>query len=121
MPSATSDAKVLYAPTDEAQLERVAASLGGRSTGATRHISLNAEDVEQDLARLVLTVIELLRQVVEKQAVRRVEGGNLTSDQIERLGQTLIALESRMDDLKKIFRLDDRDLSLNLGLLSELL
>ena len=77
--------------------------------------------MERDLARLVLTVIELLRQVIEKQAMHRVENGTLTEDEIERLGQTLIALENRMDDLKAIFGLQAKDLTLDLGPLGDLL
>ncbi|HYY05110.1 MAG TPA: gas vesicle protein K [Candidatus Limnocylindria bacterium] len=79
------------------------------------------EDVARGLAQLVLTVIELLRQLMERQAVRRVEAGGLTDDQIERLGQTLMALEQRMDELKQDFGLRDEDLNLDLGPLGNLL
>jgi hypothetical protein len=79
------------------------------------------EDVARGLAQLVLTVIELLRQLMERQAVRRVEGGGLTDEEIERLGQALMALEQRMDELKEEFGLRDEDLNLNLGPLGNLL
>ena len=79
------------------------------------------EDLARSLARLVLTLIELLRQLMERQAIRRVEAGGLSEDQIERLGQSLIALEQRMDELKVSFELADDDLNLNLGPLGNLL
>jgi CRISPR/Cas system-associated endonuclease Cas1 len=79
------------------------------------------EHVERGLAQLVLTIIELLRQLMERQAIRRIEAGGLTDEQIERLGQTLMALEERMEELKEHFELTDRDLNLDLGPLGRLL
>jgi hypothetical protein len=79
------------------------------------------EDVARGLAQLVLTLIELLRQLMERQAIRRIDAGGLTDDQIERLGQALMALEERMEDLKTEFGLSDEDLNLNLGPLGNLL
>jgi Gas vesicle protein K len=81
----------------------------------------DGEDVGRGLAQLVLTVVELLRQLMERQALRRVEAGGLTDDQIERLGQTLMALEQRMSELKQDFGLTDEDLNLDLGPLGNLL
>jgi Gas vesicle protein K len=79
------------------------------------------EDLARSLARLVLTLIELLRQLMERQAIRRVEGGGLSEEQIERLGRALIGLEQRMEELKASFELADDDLNLNLGPLGNLL
>jgi hypothetical protein len=79
------------------------------------------EDVARGLAQLVLTVIELLRQLMERQAVRRVEAGGLSDEEVERLGQALMALEQRMEELKRDFGLTDEDLNLNLGPLGNLL
>jgi hypothetical protein len=79
------------------------------------------EDVARGLAQLVLTVIELLRQLMERQAVRRVEAGGLSDEEVERLGQALMALEQRMEELKQDFGLTDEDLNLNLGPLGNLL
>lgn len=79
------------------------------------------EQVERGLAQLTLTVVELLRQLMERQALRRVEGGTLSDDAVERLGTTLEGLELRMRELKDIFGLDDSDLNLNLGPLGNLL
>ena len=79
------------------------------------------EDLERGLAQLVLTLIELLRQLMERQAVRRIDAGGLSDDQIERLGQALMGLEQRMDELKDIFGLSADDLNINLGPLGDLL
>ena len=113
--------KVLYAPAEEGGLERLVEAFSEDRATPPRRITVDAQKVERGLARLVLTVVELLRQVIEKQAVRRVENGTLTDDEIERLGQTLIALEKRMDELKVIFGLQGEDLTLNLGSIDDLL
>ncbi|WP_205091495.1 gas vesicle protein K [Thalassobacillus pellis] len=84
-------------------------------------INLDPEGAEQGLAQLVLTVIELLRQLVERQALRRVDGGTLTEEEIERLGVALMNLEVKMDELKDIFELEDDDLNIDLGPLGNLL
>jgi hypothetical protein len=83
-------------------------------------INADPEKVEQGLARLVLTVIELLRRVLEHQAVRRMDGGGLTDEQVERLGLALLRLNERMGDLKQTFGLTDEDLGIDLGPLGEL-
>ena len=84
-------------------------------------INANPDTVEHDLARLVLALIELIRRLLEKQALRRVEAGSLSEDEIERLGQTLLKLEQKMDELKTTFGLQDEDLDLNLGPLGDLM
>lgn len=84
-------------------------------------INLDPQGAEQGLAQLVLTVIELLRQLVERQAIRRVDGGTLTEEEIERLGVALMNLEVKMDELKEIFELEDEDLNIDLGPLGNLL
>jgi CRISPR/Cas system-associated endonuclease Cas1 len=79
------------------------------------------EDLARSLARLVLTLIELLRQLMERQAIRRVEDGDLSDEQVERLGRGLMALERRMEELKEEFGLAGEDLNLDLGPLGRLL
>ncbi|MFF5703795.1 gas vesicle protein K [Streptomyces sp. NPDC012794] len=86
-----------------------------------RRVELDPDTVERELGRLVLTVIELLRQLMERQALRRVEAGDLTEDQEERLGQTLMLLEDRMDLLRTRFGLAPEDLNIDLGPLGKLL
>lgn len=79
-------------------------------------VELDPEKVEKGLVRLVLMLIETLRQVIERQAIRRVEAGSLTDDEVERLGLTLLRLEEKMEELKRHFGLDDADLALKLHL-----
>ena len=97
----------------EAALEALARALPER-------INADPEKVEQGLARLVLTVIELLRRVLEHQAVRRMDGGSLSDEEIERLGLALLKLNERMDELKATFGLTDEDLNIDLGPLGRL-
>ena len=78
-------------------------------------ISADPEIVENGLAKLVLSIIELIRRLLEKQALRRMDGGNLTEEEIERLGNALMKLEEKMAELKRAFGLSDEDLNLQLG------
>ena len=78
-------------------------------------ISADAEIVENGLAKLVLSIVELVRRLLEKQALRRMDGGNLSEEEIERLGNALMKLEEKMADLKRTFGLSDQDLNLKLG------
>lgn len=82
---------------------------------------LDSGQVEQGLAKLVLTIIELLRQLMERQAMRRVENDSLTDEQLEELGLTLMRLEEKMQELKIIFGLENEDLNIDLGPLGKLL
>lgn len=91
---------------------------GRRRSG---RLSVDPEDASRGLAQLVLTVVELLRQVMERQAIRRMESGSLTDEQVDRLGETFMRLAERMDELKEHFGLDDDDLNLDLGPLGRLL
>jgi CRISPR/Cas system-associated endonuclease Cas1 len=84
-------------------------------------IEADPESVERGLASLVLTIIELLRQLMERQALRRVDHGDLTDEQVERIGRTLLALERRMGELRDHFGLSAEDLNIDLGPLGPLL
>ncbi|MFC3040367.1 gas vesicle protein K [Virgibacillus xinjiangensis] len=84
-------------------------------------IHIDSDSAEEGLAQLVLTVIELLRQLVERQAIRRVDGGTLSEEEIENIGVALMNLDMKMDELKDIFGLDDEDLNIDLGPLGNLL
>lgn len=84
-------------------------------------INIDPKNVEKGLAKLVLTLVELIRKLLEKQAMRRVEAGSLTDEEIERVGETLMKLENKMKELKEIFGLKDEELNLNLGPLGDLL
>jgi hypothetical protein len=89
--------------------------------GLKRRVNADRENLEQGLAQLVLTLIELLRQLMERQAVHRVDAGTLSTEEIERLGRVFMALEERMQELKQAFGLEDEDLNLNLGPLGNLM
>ena len=102
-------------------LREIAGELEHVGDAFPRRVNADPEQVERGLAQLVLTLVELLRQLMERQALRRMEGGTLTDEQIERLGQTFMKLEQRMEELKEHFELTDRDLNLNLGPLGNLL
>ncbi|WP_369192595.1 gas vesicle protein K [Streptomyces sp. R08] len=82
---------------------------------------MDKDTVERDLVRLVLTVVELLRQLMERQAIRRVERNNLTEEQEERIGMTLMILDDRMTALRERYDLSPEDLNLDLGPLGPLL
>ena len=84
-------------------------------------LDADPESVEKGLVQLVLTLVELLRQLMERQAIRRVEAGGLTDDEVERLGRTLMLLEQRMEELREHFGLEPEDLNIDLGPLGRLL
>ena len=86
-----------------------------------QRVEADRDNVEKGLAQLVLTLVELLRQLMERQALRRIEGGSLSDDEVERLGETFMLLEQRMEELREIFDLEKEDLNLDLGPLGRLL
>lgn len=93
-----------------------------RLDGALRQrVNAKRDNLEKGLAQLVLTLIELLRQLMERQALRRIEGGSLTADEVERLGETFMLLEERMNELKEAFEIEDEELNLDLGPLGRLI
>jgi len=94
-------------------LEEVAEALPPR-------LNTDPDKVENGLAKLVLTLIEVLRKVLEHQAVRRMEGGHLSDAEIEKLGVALLRLNDRMQEMKGIFGLTDEDLQIDLGPLGKL-
>ena len=102
-------------------VDRLARKLGDAASPFPRRVNADPEGVERGLAQLVLTLIELLRQLMERQALRRMEQGSLDDEQIERLGLTFMRLAERMEELKAEFELADDDLNLDLGPLGSLL
>ncbi|MEM0986759.1 MAG: gas vesicle protein K [Pseudomonadota bacterium] len=85
-----------------------------------RDIKLDPENVERDLPKLVLTLIEFLRQLMEAQAIRRMESGSLTEDEEERLGTTLMKARERLLEVAEKFGLEPEELTLDLGPLGRL-
>jgi len=112
----SADPEIETAHTEEfvEQLRKVTDTLPSR-------INVDAQSVEQGLAKLVLTLIEFIRRLLEKQAVRRMEGGDLSPEQIEELGLALMKLEAKLQELKKQFGLADEDLNLDLGPIGRLI
>ena len=96
------------------ELERVRGVLPDR-------VDVDPEGVEQGLAKLVLTLVEFLRQLLERQAIRRMDGGTLTDDEIERVGLALMRLEAKVREMAEAFGLDPDDLNLGLGPIGKLL
>lgn len=88
---------------------------------AKRRFGTDPDNVERDLAALVLTIVELLRQLMERQALRRMDRGDLTEPELDELGRTLMLLEQRMVELREQFGLRPEDLNLDLGPLGRLL
>jgi hypothetical protein len=93
----------------------------GLSSSVGERIDCSPENVEQGLAKLVLGLIELLRQLLERQAIRRMEGGSLNDEQIEQMGEALMKLEATLARLATEFGLTPADLNLDLGPLGRLL
>ena len=91
------------------ELEELRAELARVSAVLPKRIDIDPEDVERSLAGLVLGLVELLREVLERQAVRRMEGGTLSDDEIERVGLALMRLERKVRELADEFGLKDSD------------
>ena len=104
----------------ESREDPAVAALHAIARSLPERINADPEHVEQGLARLVLTVVELLREVLEHQAIRRMDGGTLSDEEIERLGLALLKLNHRMGELKATFGLTDEDLNIDLGPLGRL-
>ena len=97
------------------------AELAEIAEGLPRRIDVDPDGVERDLSKLVLTLIELLRRVVEHQAVQRMDDPDLTEEQIERMGTALWRLEEKMQEIKRVFGLADEELNIDLGPLGRVL
>ena len=84
-------------------------------------IDLSDKNSKNGIAQLFLTIIELIRQLMEKQAMRRVENNSLDEEQIEKLGATFMNLKQEIDKLKAYFNLEDNDLDVDLGAIGHLI
>ena len=95
--------------------------LNATASGAVQRLDCSPENIEQGLAKLVLGLVELLRRLLERQAIRRMEGGSLTERQVEDMGKALMLLEQKVMELATAFGLKPEDLNLELGPLGKLL
>jgi hypothetical protein len=84
-------------------------------------IAVDPDDVERGLAKLVLTIVDFVRQLLERQAIRRMEAGSLTEAEVERVGVALMRLEEKVGEMAGRFGIERRDLTLRLGPLGDLL
>lgn len=111
-----------YLPPARADARRRMPVPGGQRKPAPRlRMEADPETVERGLVTLVLTLVELLRQLMERQSLRRVELGDLSDEKTEQIGQTLMALDHRMSEIVDYFGLTREDLNIDLGPLGSLL
>ena len=115
----TPSSKVLWAAQEGGSFENVGASSPG-TAGLPSRVDLDPDSVDRGLTKLVLSIVDLIRQLLERQALRRVDSGRLNEAEIERLGETLMRLDERMQELKTAFGLSDSDLRLELGSVEDL-
>jgi hypothetical protein len=90
-------------------------------TGHLRRLNLDQDNVKNGLGQLVLTLVKLLHELLERQAIRRIDSGSLSDDDVERLGVTLMKQAEEIERLRKEFNLEEEDLNLDLGPLGKLL
>lgn len=100
--------------------KEISAGLQDAAAAVPGRIECTPETIDQGLAKLVLSLIELLRQLLERQAIRRMEGGSLSDAQVEQMGESLMKLESKICELSEHFGLSPADLNLDLGPLGRL-
>jgi hypothetical protein len=105
----------------EETLERLTAELRELAPALPARLDASPDDIEAGVAQLVLTLVEFVRQVLEHQAVRRMEGGTLDDDEMENVGLALMRLEERLDEIRRVFGIEKDDLNIDLGPLGRLL
>jgi hypothetical protein len=106
---------------DGDDLEQFAADLREIAPALPLRIDATQDDIDAGLGRLVLTLVEFLRRVLEHQAVRRMEGGSLSDEEVEQIGLALMRLQERMEEIRTVFGVDGEDLNIDLGPLGRLL
>jgi (p)ppGpp synthase/HD superfamily hydrolase len=97
-----------------------AAALLDRIDRGPQRIEANEENAGKGIAKLVLSLVELVRRLLERQAIRRMDAGTLTDEQIERMGQTFLKLADKLAELRSAFDLEHEDLELAIGSVSDL-
>jgi gas vesicle protein GvpK len=114
-PSPLASLEVQEIESLRAELDRLA------SSSSPPRWNADPEDVRRSVAKLVLTLVEFIRQVLERQAIRRMEAGTLTGEQTESVGLALMRLEETVRDLGAQFGLEPGDLNLDLGPIGKLM
>jgi gas vesicle protein GvpK len=95
--------------------EQLREKLELRRSAIPERIAADSEAIENGLAKLVLSIVELVRQLLERQAIRRMDAGRLSEQEIEQVGLALMKLEEKMEEMKQVFGLTSEDLNLSLG------
>jgi hypothetical protein len=107
---------------DRAYIEKLQKEIKAAEENIPRLINANSpRETEQGLAKLILSIVELIRKLMEKEAFRRVRKGSLSPVEIQKLGLSLKAVGKKMQEIQAIFGIEDRDMNLNLGPLGDLL
>lgn len=92
-----------------------------KDNGLSTRLNIDKDDVTKGLGRLVLTVVEFIRELLERQAIRRMESGSLSNKEVDDLGLTFKKLNEKMEELKAFFGIEDEELNIDLGPLGKLL
>ena len=103
------------------ELDALRAEIERQAAAAAPRWNADPEEVQKSVARLILALVEFLRKLMEKQAIRRMEGGSLSDEEIERLGTALMRQAEEIERLRLEFGLTEEDLNLDLGPLGKLL
>jgi hypothetical protein len=117
----TDDAQRITEPAIRGELDRLRAELREVAPTLPTRLDASPDDIDAGLGKLVLTLVEFLRQILEHQAIRRMESGTLDDEQMERVGLALMRLEERLDEIRVAFGLEQDDLNIDLGPLGRLL
>ena len=103
-------------------IERLQREIKKTEENIPKIINANSpRETEQGLAKLILTLVELIRRLMEKEAFRRVKKGSLSSAEIQKLGLSLKAVKKKIEEIKAIFGIEDEELNLDLGPLGNLM
>lgn len=109
------------APVEPELAEDFRRAMAARGSLLPKRVELKPDDVKSGLGKLVLTIVELLRELLERQAIRRMESGSLKEAQVEALGVTFMRLADEIERLRKDFGLENEELNIDLGPLGKLL
>ena len=101
--------------------QSIAPGSAGEYIALPRRFDSDPATAEKELGKLVLTIVDIVRQLMERQAARRVNAGSLSDDEVERMGETFLKLDRKMVELRTAFGLEAEDLNINLGPIGELL
>ena len=106
---------------DESGIKLAECMMDFKDQSSVGRVNTNKDNADQGLAKLVLTLVELLRRVMEHEALRRIDGGTLSEWEIEEMGETFLKLDNKMVEMREIFGLKEEDLNLDLGPLGNLM